>query len=326
MSRWSERCAGHWWTVAPAAKGWLPTSASPAAVDVSIPVVDDLFGATWLSGSFGDCAGAEDAVVLVHGLGSSRQARCVVRAAGALQRRGFATLAVDLRGADRRGGGFYHVAQVEDLLAVCRAPELRRFARVFVLGFSMGGHLAIHFAATDGEPRLCGVASLCSPLDLAATQQHNDAPRQVVYRHYVLRGLKQIYGAVANRHDNVPSPNADVQRCRTFFDWDRLAIAPRYGFDSPEAFYRERSAARSIPDLRVETILVMAAHDPIIPPWVTVPHASAAPTGRLHLRVLPRGGHLEFPRGQSLGLPGAGGGAGVVDQIASHWRRLGARA
>lgn len=290
--------------------------------DVSIPIVDERFGPTSLSATL--CAGGDeqDVVVLVHGLGGSRRAGYVQRAARVLHRRGFATLAVDLRGADRRGGGFYHVAQTEDLRAVCASAALRAFANVFVLGFSMGGHVAVHFAAGEDERRLRGVAGLCTPLDLQATQRHIDAASNFVYRHYVLRGMKQIYAAVSRRHQQLPSPPRDVAWCRTFHEWDRLTIAPRYGYRSPEAFYADRSAANVLHRLRVDTLLVLARNDPVVPPQLALSAIAAAPVGRLRVRVLPRGGHLEFARGQSLGVADVDPGDGVIDQIAAHWRLL----
>lgn len=283
-------------------------------------VVDEHFGPTHLRGTFCDHFGSDSVIILVHGLGGSRDAGYVKRAASSLHHAGFATLAIDLRGADRRGGGFYHVAQVEDLQAVMRAPVLQRFANAFVLGFSMGGHVALHYAAAACDRRLRGVAALCTPLDLRAAQQHLDHAKQFVYRHYVLRGLKQIYAAVARRHP-VPSPNLDVQRCRTFYEWDRLTIAPRYGFTSPEAFYDAQSASTAIADLAVDTVLVLARNDPIVPPELVLPFLERAPASKLHVRVLPRGGHLQFGRGQSLNLDSPHR-ADLVSQLASHWLRL----
>ena len=320
MRLWSDRVEGHWWTIAPAARGWLSSPELPVRQDVGIRMVDDRFGPTVLSGTFSDRLDSDSVVILAHGLGGNRQAGYIKHATALLHEAGFATLAMDLRGADRRGGGFYHVAQVEDLRAVCDAAVLRRFKNVFVLGFSMGGHLAIHFAASEGDPRLRGVASLCAPLDLHATQQHLDRPQQFVYRHYVLRGLKQIYAAVARNHD-VPTPNAEVQRCRTFYDWDRLVIAPRYGYDSPESFYRAQSAANVIGDLSIDTVMLMARNDPIIPPRLSLPYLAAAPAGKLHVNVMLRGGHMQFPRGQSLGLDVAQSGH-VMSQLANYWLRL----
>lgn len=321
MSAFAEvaaRWGGHVWTVMPTLGDLLWRAPGTAARDESIAVVDDRFGPTVLSCSFVAPPGARDLVVLVHGLGGNRRSGYVCRAARALQRRGFATLAVDLRGADRRGGGFYHAALTEDLAAVCASPLLRPFARLFVLGFSLGGHVAIWFAASGAEPRLRGVAALGTPLDLHAAQQFLDAPGRAFYRRWVLRGLKDIYDAVAARHA-VPVPAAAVRRCRTFREWDALTIAPRYGFASPEEYYTACSAAHALPRLRTDTVLVLAQHDPIVPPQLAVPFVDRAPAGRLHVCVLPRGGHLSFPRASELGL-GRAHERGVVPQLAAYWR------
>ncbi|HZN38642.1 MAG TPA: alpha/beta fold hydrolase [Planctomycetota bacterium] len=312
--------AGHVWTVVPTARDvvWRPRAL--ASTEHAVAVVDDWFGPTTVPCSLAVPFGATAVVVLVHGLGGSRHAAYVQRAATELHRLGFAVLALDLRGADRRGGGFYHVAMTEDLAAVCSSPLLAPFARVFVLGFSMGGHAALWFAGARSEPRLRGVASVCTPLDLAATQQHLDARPRSLYRHWVLRGLKHIYDAVARRHP-VPTPAEVVWRCATFHEWDALTIAPRYGHPSPEHFYRERSAARALPQLAVETVLVLAKHDPVVPPALALPWVGRAPAGRLRVCVAQRGGHLQFPHGVDLGL-GQGGEGSVVEQLGRHWHRV----
>ena len=320
MTAWAERVGGHWWTIAPLARSWWPAPVLPVRQEVRIPLLDDRFGPTVLHGTFCDRLASDSVVVLVHGLGGNRHAGYVKQATVALHAAGFATLAVDLRGADRCGGGYYHVAQVDDLRAVCHASMLRRFQNIFVLGFSMGGHLAVHYAAADDERRLRGVAALCAPLDLQATQQHLDQPQQFVYRHYVLRGLKQIYAAVAKKHE-VPTSNAEVQRCKTFYEWDRLTIAPRYGYDSPEAFYREQSAANVLKDLTVDTVMLFARNDPIVPPRLALPFLEQAPFGKVHAKVMMRGGHMQFGRGQSLGFDAENQG-NVISQLASHWLRL----
>jgi uncharacterized protein len=312
------RVAGHAWTVLPVARDvvWRPRRL--AFAEHRVPAVDDRYGAIELSCALAAPANATDVVVLVHGLGGNRHAAYVQRAASELHRLGFAVLAVDLRGADRRGGGFYHVALADDLAAVCASPLLAPFARVFVLGFSMGGHTALWFAASGSEPRLAGVAALCTPLDLQATQQHLDAGALGFYRHWVLRGLKGIYAAVARRHP-VPTPADVVWRCRTFHEWDALTIAPRYGHASPADFYRERSAARILPELAVESVLVLAQNDPVVPPELALPWVGEAPAGRLRVCVVARGGHLQFPRDVDLGL-GTTPAGGVIEQLAAHWR------
>ena len=315
----SSAWAGHLWTVLPTLRDLVLRPRLAAMVPVEVPIVDDRFGATSLSCSMARPLAAQDCVILVHGLGGHRHSAYVQRAARTLFAAGFATLAVDLRGADRRGGGFYHVAQSEDLAAVCASAVLRPFRRLFVLGFSMGGHVAIHFAARPTDARLAGVAAFGTPLDLHAAQRHLDQPAQALYRRFVLHGLKSIYAAVAARHE-VPSPLRAVRACRTFHEWDRLAIAPRYGYASPAAFYAANSAASVLPQLRVDTVLVAVEQDPIVPPALVLPYTGCAPVGRLHVCCLPRGGHLHVPDGQGLGLGVSA--RSLVGQLAAWWRRL----
>jgi hypothetical protein len=311
---------GHLWTVLPTMRDLLLPPSSLPPREVSIAIADDRFGPTSLSASLSVPEGAQDLVVLVHGLGGHRRAGYVQRAAAMLQQCGFATLALDLRGADRRGGGFYHVALADDLVAACSAPALREFRRLFVLGFSMGGHVALHFAARDPVPRLAGVAALCTPLDLQQTQQHLDGSPRAFYRRYVLSGLKQIYAAVAARHQ-VPAPWREVRACRTFWEWDTLTITRRYGYDGPAAFYAANSARGVLERLRVDSTLVVVDSDPIVPPDLVLPYVGVG--SRLRVCRLRRGGHLQFPRGQSLGLPGstaAAAGLSVIAQLAAWWR------
>lgn len=311
--------SGHLWTVVPTVRDLLLRPRERAQVDVVVPIVDEWFGPTVLSASLAAPAAAEDVVVVVHGLGGDRHTAYVQRAVRTLVAAGFAVLAVDLRGADRRGGGFYHVALTDDLAAVCRSPLLQSYRRVFVLGFSMGGHVALHFAAAGTEPRLAGTAALCTPLDLQATQAHLDRPARAFYRHYVLRGLKAIYDATAARHD-VPAPAAEVRACRTFHEWDRLTITRRYGYATPAAFYERNSARHALPRLRADTVLVTALDDPIVPPFLVQPYLDAAVPGRLRACFV-RGGHLQFPRGQDLGLGSGAAGRPVVEQLARWFAR-----
>jgi len=320
--------AGHFWSIAPTVRDLLlPPRALPAGTTVRVPIDDDAFGPGALSATLRVPAHARDLVVLVHGLGGSRNAGYVLRAARELHTRGAATLCVDLRGADLSGSGVYHVALTDDLHAFLGAHELHAFARVFVLGFSMGGHVALHLATTPEDPRLCGVAAIGTPLDLHGMQRHLDRRRGALYRHWVLQGLKRIYAAVAAR-TAVPTPLPVVRACRTFHAWDTHVICKLYGSASPEAFYARHSAARVLPQLAVDTVLVHAVADPLVPPELVLPFVGHAARGKLHVCQLPRGGHLQHPSGQALGLDrdddggqeGGHGGDSVLAQLADHWR------
>jgi predicted alpha/beta-fold hydrolase len=292
-----QRLHGHLWTVLPSLRDSLRTPSAPTAEPIAIPIHDDHFGPIELTGDLRVPTAARDLVVITHGLGSSNRSSHVLRATRSLHKLGLATLALNLRGADRRGHGYYHVALTADLEATCGHPRLAEFRRLYVLGFSMGGHLALHYAARPSDPRLSGVAAICTPLDLGQAQRFHDRSRNGFYRRYVLNGLKDIYRAVGERQPLVPTPVDEVLRCDTFYDWDRLAIVPRYGFADPESYYREASAANVLPSLQVPCQLVLASADPVVPPALSLPFVDTAPRGMLQVDVRRTGGHLYLAGG-----------------------------
>jgi pimeloyl-ACP methyl ester carboxylesterase len=72
-------------------------------------------------------------------------------------------------------------------------------------GFSLGGHLALRYAAHRPEAPLVGVIAVCPPLDLATGAVALDGWKRRPFLHYVLAGLCDIYERVAARHP-VPLP------------------------------------------------------------------------------------------------------------------------
>ena len=80
MKLWADRVGGHWWTIAPAARGWLSSPELPVRQDVGISIVDDQFGPTLLYGTFSDRLDSDSVVILAHGLGGNSKAGYIKRA------------------------------------------------------------------------------------------------------------------------------------------------------------------------------------------------------------------------------------------------------
>lgn len=302
---------GHLWTVLPALRDRVRAPRAPVAETVRVPLVDDRFGPVELTGHLRHGAGRRDLVLLVHGLGGEARSGYVQRAAAALHRLGTATLALNLRGADRLGGGFHHVGLTEDLDAAARAPQLGGYERLFAIGFSMGGHTVLRWAAGPHDPRLRSVAAISTPLDVQDAQAFCDGPGAAFYRRYVLGGLKQVYRAVAARHP-VPTLVEEVARVRTFRDWDRLTVVPRFSFADPEDYYARVSVSRVLRGLDVPSLLVLAEGDPLTPPHLSLPHVERAGRTRLEVCIARRGGHLYFPDVVDFGA----GRSGVLGHVA----------
>jgi predicted alpha/beta-fold hydrolase len=267
-------------------------------------------GRVRLSGLLSEAPGSETLVLLVHGLGGKPESSYCVNAACAVEQAGFACLRLALRGADRQGEDFYHAGLVEDVTATLRSPDLQRYGRVLLLGYSMGGTVCLGAALDRVDPRIAAVAAVCTPLDLGACQQFVDQPRGWVYRRYLLGNLKEVYRAVAQRRP-VPTPVERAERARTIWEWDSLTVVPRWGFASVEDYYRRASFGPRLHRLEIPTLIVAGLRDPMVP-VASVQGAVRGDSSALELWWIDAGGHVYFPARLDLGQPGALGLAGQV--------------
>ena len=280
----------------------------PGASSWSTTLEDPSVGRVRLTGELREQRGSRELFVLIHGLGGSTASYYVRGMAAHLAAAGKSTLALALRGADRSGEDFYNVALTADLHASVGSPALAHHERIFLVGFSMGGYVALHYAAEVEDPRVRAVAAVSTPLDLHTAQLHIDSFAALPYRNHVLRGLKSIYAAVA-RQRTVPTDPALVRKVRTIHAWDRLTIAPRYGFASPEDYYERLSVVPRLAALRRPALLVCAERDPIVPARAIRPFVprTGSESERLTVHWSKRAGHVSFPRDLDLGCPGEKG-------------------
>jgi predicted alpha/beta-fold hydrolase len=265
--------------------------------------------------------------MLVHGLGGSSESPYMSTAATAASALGLASLRLNLRGADGEIGDFYHGGLTADLAA--STEELRpHFERIYILGFSLGGHVALRFGTEVDEPAVAALAAVCSPLDLCAGADAIDRPMMAPYRAYVLRRLKANYSNIA-RFGEVPTPPGDLRAVRTLRHWDSLTVVPRFGFQNANDYYAQASVGQHLNRLRRPSLLVAAENDPMIPPRAIRPHLTRerapdqiggesrgkSPLRSLTVRWLRRGGHLAFPGRVDLHLSSATGGGNGTDYV-----------
>lgn len=315
---------GHYWTIAPRLH---PLPPEPPFERWETTVEDPDLGPVRLGGRWSEHPEATEAVLVIHGISGCSDSRYARLGAAAALEAGMSCLRLDLRGSDRRGEDYYHAGLSSDLAAALAHPALERYERLYVLGYSLGGHLALKLAGDgngDGKPvpRLAAVAALCAPLDLAAGQRAIDKAAVAVYRLYALRGLKQIYAAVAQRRP-VPIPVAEARRVTTLWEWDERVVAPRWGFAGAADYYARASAGAVVERLGVPALLVVSEDDPMVPPSTVRPVLERLEAPRLTVRWLRGGGHLGFPNGQ--GLPGASPAveAGLDAQVLAWLRGAG---
>jgi len=310
---------GHYWTLRPFFEHLFRPEAPPPSRHFRVHYRDpDQDRRVELTGRLQE-AGSEDLVLVVHGLGGSHASNYAVAMAHACHREGLDCLRLDLRGADRRGGGLYHAGLVADLAGTLASPELARYRAIRVIGYSMGGHVALRYATLTPDPRVRCLVTVCSPVDLEAGVHEIDRPHRYLYRANVLRGLKSIYGATLDRGEiRLPLDRRGLARVHSIADWDEQVVAPHFGFGSARNYWRTQSVHTRLGELRVPTLAVLTRRDPMVLLHTVLPHLEAHPN--IERIILDEGGHVGFPPAVDLGLGAPPGGAPVAEQMLD-WMR-----
>jgi predicted alpha/beta-fold hydrolase len=310
---------GHLWTIRP----WLvhelkPTSPPPCVAWTTV-LSDDRRGQVRLHGRLARRDGARELLIIVHGLGGSSAAYYTVAAARAAERAGMDSLRVDLRGAPLDGEDLYNAALTADLRAAVSSEALAAYDALYLLGYSLGGHLALRYATEQIDPRVRSVAAVCPPVDLDRAATAIDARERWVYRRHVLSGLKAAYAALVARRPEPGLPSlSEARAIDRLRSWDDRIVARRFGFRSAEHYYADASVAPRLGALARPALLVAATDDPMIPPNAVRP-ALAGTHERLDVRWID-GGHVGFPPRVDLGLPGE---TGLEAQVVTWLREAG---
>ncbi|MEO8277143.1 MAG: alpha/beta fold hydrolase [Thermoanaerobaculia bacterium] len=318
--------SGIFWTIRSGVVATFRPPAAPRGEPFTVEVVDRDVGALTLSGSLSlpqPVPGRREPPLLIvglHGLGGSAESAYLKRLAHAAVADGCAFLRLNFRGADasdRDTPDFYHAGLTSDLDAVLASPALAGFATRALVGFSIGGHLALRFIAERGAvDRLAAVVAVCAPLDLDAGATALDRRTAWLYRQYILPKLHRTVASVERfRSDQaakapstgeLSSREPKRRRARGIREFDGRVVAPRFGFRSAEDYYAQVSVAPILDRIRTPTWIVEAENDPMVPA-ATVRPALARASRDVEVTWTARGGHVGMPADLDLGRPAAKG-------------------
>ncbi len=312
--RWT-RLEGHVATLAPFLWRRFFPPVRPGTMPWGTTLRDPALGDVRLSGLMRASEG-DELLVVVHGLGGSTSSGYMGLALRAAEEAGVSCLLLNVRGADLSGEDIAHAGLVDDLNATLESPAFASYRRIYLLGYSLGGHLTLSYAAGEVDQRVKAVAALCSPLDLEDASKTFDQPRLNVYRKHVLRGLADIYSSTHARRGG-PIDVSEARKIRRLREWDERIVAPRFGFSSASDYYERASVGHKLRSLSLPALYVGVLGDPMVPAN-TVRGCLARASGALDVRWSERGGHLGLPRTTDLGLPGPRG----VEAQALTWLRM----
>jgi len=258
-----------------------------------------LLRATWQPGD----RTARKALVIVHGLGGSDASPYAISTGQLAYARGWHVVRMNMRGC---GDGealcplLYNAGLDSDLLAALHAVA-QLAPRLAVLGFSLGGNLAL---LTMGRRRellpdgLVAGAAVSPPLDLAACAEALEGPGNGLFQRYFVSRLADAY---RRRHASRPDLFAAGRELglSTVREFDDRITAPFGGYESAAQYYERSSAGPWLAAIDRPALVLAAEDDPMIPA-ATVARWPCSPTVTRELTAT--GGHVGFvARSQARG-------------------------
>jgi len=237
-------------------------------------------------------------IVLVHGLEGSSEAGYAQSMAHAALERGYAVLRFNLRGCGGDDGltlSNYHAGQTSDLLTVLRERVRAAGAPMFLIGYSLGGNVALKLTGELGEEArdlLAGVCAVSVPIDLAACAAALERSSNYLYQDRFVRRLKD---RIRRRHTQAPHLYTleHLPKIRTITDFDNCYTAPLFGFGTAANYFRTQSSNQFLERIRIRTLVVQAKDDPLIP-FEVFDHPAFSQNPHLRLEAVEHGGHLGF--------------------------------
>lgn len=234
-------------------------------------------------------------VLSLHGLVACDQAPYMITSAQAALSVGFDSVRLNMRncgGTEHLCKTLYHSGLTHDLRRVVDELAPRP---VYILGYSMGGNIALKLAGEWGECAPSHVRAVCAispPVQLAMCSREMGRPRNWVYE---LRFRRRLKAAMRRKMALMPEefPERDFSSMKTLWQFDDQITAPAFGFADAADYYDQCSSAAFLGDIRIPTLVLHAQDDPFIPfqafdvdtfgqnPWIS-------------LLAPPHGGHVAF--------------------------------
>jgi predicted alpha/beta-fold hydrolase len=241
-------------------------------------------------------APARGQILFLHGLEGSANAGYIQSFAQAALERGFGVHRLNMRtcgGTEELCETMYHSGLTRDPLFVLQALRARGLQPLFVVGFSLGGNVALKLAGELGDTDLVtGFCAISTPIDLAACVRVLDKPSN---RLYARRFLRRLCERVARKSKLAPHlyTTEGLDAVRTIWEFDDRFTAPLFGFGTAANYYATQSSAGFLDAIRAPTLLIAAKDDPLVP-FEIYSHPAFQRNPALELLAPDHGGHLGF--------------------------------
>lgn len=235
-------------------------------------------------------------IVLLHGLEGSADAGYIASFAQAALLLGFGVHRMNLRtcgGTEELCETMYHSGLTSDTRFVLEQLKNRAPGPRFLVGFSLGGNVALKLAGELGHTDLlAAVCAISTPIDLAACVRTMDKPSNRLYARRFLDRLRNRVKRKSKLAPRLYSPEG-LEKVHTIWEFDDRFTAPLFGFGSAANYYATQSAIRYLDAIRIPALVIAAKDDPLVP-FEIYSHPAFSYNPNITLAATAYGGHLGF--------------------------------
>jgi predicted alpha/beta-fold hydrolase len=236
-------------------------------------------------------------VLLIHGLSGSYLSVYMSRMAEKLTQRGMTAFRMDMRGC---GAGEdvarrpTHCGRSGDVTAAVKhISEQHPEAPLLVVGYSMGGTLALNMLAEAGSTRIGNLErtlAICPPINLFAVQKQLETRLGKRYDRFFVKSLWQ---QITKRWTRFPDmkPESPPPLPRKLGEINEWVIAPTGGFKNADDYYARTQPGPKLASIKQPTMIIAAEDDPIVPTAALLDY-KVSPS--VETMIVPGGGHLGF--------------------------------
>ena len=192
----------------------------------------------------------------------------------------------------------YHSGDFAEIDWILRRVRSEHAGPIVAVGISLGGNALMRWAQEMGDDAgrvVSAVASICSPLDLAASGHAiGQGFNRLVYTKMFINSMRPKALRKLAQHPGLFDREALMQS-RDLYEFDNVFTAPLHGFKNTDDYWSRASAKPHLSRIRVPALVVNALNDPFMPAS-SLPRQSDVGSF-VTLWQPPQGGHVGFPAG-----------------------------
>ena len=242
-------------------------------------------------------------VILFHGLAGSYKSPYIQGVVKELAENGFDSVLMHFRGCtgnDNLLPRSYHSGDSGDALEFIKSVK-NEFpdSKLYAVGYSLGANMLLKLLGELKQNTLLEKCVAVSPpmqLDVCSDRMNSGFSRY--YQHRLVKDLNIALDKKYDKHDmytHINLKRQDIQKLKTFWEFDGAYTAPIHGFDSAQDYYTKSSSKQYLRAIETPTLIIHSKDDPFMTQDV-IPIQEEL-SKNVELELTQKGGHVGFIAG-----------------------------